>query len=499
MRRIPALLVLASFLVFQSLPLSGVASPALPTLNSSANTLQNGIRLYQQKKYKQAREELLQEIRAHPGSAEAFFYLGMSEFNLGNASGAEKHMRRALELNPRSTAVQYNLGVLLLNQKRPKEAVTFLLEAARTTRPTPELSVNLVRAYLEAGENAQAVETAKSAAESLGNNPAFNLAVGKLFLAHSLFPQAGAYLEKADRLVPGTPEIVLPLADTLLHEGKPVAARQRLENVAGSSGNLPDYRYLLAQSYFYAGEKKQALEQINQAILLDPKNPIYPLTLGRYLQKYGDLKQSLSALEQASRLNDRLPEIPYSIAVSYSMDEQFDVATKYLQRALQLDPTFDRALFLLGTLRLSEGSVDEAGNLLEEARNLKPQNPYYQCFYGILLVRQEQLPAAIESFRKSLELYPRYALAHYELGRVLFRQRKFKEAREELEKTVSLQPNLYEAYYSLSMVYYRLGQKEKGDKTMAVYQKYRQAAYSERQRVLKELQQTIQEELPAKP
>jgi Flp pilus assembly protein TadD len=51
---------------------------------------------------------------------EGFFYLGMAEFNLHNLAAAEKALRPALELDPRGASVLYNLGVLLLEENKPR-------------------------------------------------------------------------------------------------------------------------------------------------------------------------------------------------------------------------------------------------------------------------------------------------------------------------------------------------------------------------------------------
>jgi superkiller protein 3 len=356
----------------------------------------------------------------------------------------------------------------------------------------PEVAVNLIRAYLDDGQKERALQLAESAGRGFANAPEFHLALGKCFLSHNLLPPARASLERANRLMPSQPEIVLPLADALVRQNDPAAARKVLGNIAGKAQDMAAYHYLLAQSHFLSGQKEPALQEMNQAIRLDAKNPVYPLTLGRYYQKYEDQKKALSALEDAARLDAHLAEVPYSIAVSYSMNGDFDAARKYLDQALQMNPSFDRAMFLLATLRLSEGKFDESEKLLGQAVKLQPQNPYYQCFYGMLLVSENRLPEALERFQKTLALDASYALAHYQLGRLLARTGKPEEARQELEKALSLQPDLSEAYYVLSRTYYKLGDKEKGDKALAIFRSFRAAEYTERQEILRQMQKAVQ-------
>ena len=109
------------------------------------------------------------------------------------------------------------------------------------------------------------------------------------------------------------------------------------------------------------------------------------------------------------------------------------------------------------------------------------------------MASEDHLAEARERFQKTLRLDPSYALAHYQMGRLLARTGKPEEARQELEKAISLQPDLSEAYYALSRTYYKLGDKEKGDQALALFRRLRAAEYTERQEILRQMQQAIQD------
>jgi len=278
-------------------------------------SLARGVALFEEKRYPQARQEFLEATRRDPGSAEAFFYLGMAEAHLRNAPAAERCLRHALELNPKSVNTLYNLGVLLLDQKKPRQAIPYLEKASQAGPPSPELSVNLIGAYLDSENKDRALEVARAAARKFEGQPAFDLALGKCFLAHNLPAEARASLEEANRLAPLQPGIVIPLADACLRQKDVAAARKALEGIRTRAQDLAEYHYLLGQSYVLSGETQEALGEIRLAAKLDPQNPAYLLTLGRYEQKYGDQQSAINALEKAGRLAPDLAEIPYSMAV----------------------------------------------------------------------------------------------------------------------------------------------------------------------------------------
>ncbi|HVO62380.1 MAG TPA: tetratricopeptide repeat protein, partial [Terriglobales bacterium] len=74
-------------------------------------------------------------------------FLGTVEFQQGNFEGAERHYRKALELNPRSAFAYAHLGEACLFRK-DKEAARAHLKTALTLDPLGEFG-NLARRLME--------------------------------------------------------------------------------------------------------------------------------------------------------------------------------------------------------------------------------------------------------------------------------------------------------------------------------------------------------------
>ena len=89
---------------------------------------------------------------AAPGSALAAGYLGESLYRLGRLNQAEPHLRRATELDPTLVPAWNNLGLVLLDTDRPREAERVLRRAfALDSGQTDAIRLNLARAMEEAG------------------------------------------------------------------------------------------------------------------------------------------------------------------------------------------------------------------------------------------------------------------------------------------------------------------------------------------------------------
>ena len=122
----------------------------------------------------------------NPHSSQSFFYLGMSALHAGDRPAAEAALDRAVKLEPKAQSALYNLGLLRLEDKNPKEAAAYLEKARQAGPLSPELAINLTRAYLEAGQNERAVSTVETAAPQFANMADFHVLTGKLLFEHGL-------------------------------------------------------------------------------------------------------------------------------------------------------------------------------------------------------------------------------------------------------------------------------------------------------------------------
>lgn len=144
-----------------------------------ADSLQAGIQLIRQQRYQEAEGMLLEAVKLNPSSAQAYFYLGIATLKLGRPAEAEANFHRSLQLGPQSINTMYNLGVLLLDEGKAKEAVTYLERASRAGPPSPDISVSLIRAYLESKQRNRALELAASADRKLQDSASYQLALGR--------------------------------------------------------------------------------------------------------------------------------------------------------------------------------------------------------------------------------------------------------------------------------------------------------------------------------
>ncbi|HVE66727.1 MAG TPA: sulfatase-like hydrolase/transferase, partial [Thermoanaerobaculia bacterium] len=115
-------------------------------------------------------------------------------------------------------------------------------------------------------------------------------------------------LERADRLAPGTPQIMLGLADLHLEAGDFAKARA-LAAAAGEAG-APGYREELAAIALASGDLESARRESEAVLARNPEARAPRLVLARVALARGDLPGSLAILDEALELDRASNRIP---------------------------------------------------------------------------------------------------------------------------------------------------------------------------------------------
>jgi tetratricopeptide (TPR) repeat protein len=155
--------------------------------------------------------------------------------------------------------------------------------------------------------------------------------------------------------------------------------------------------HVLGVSRLNAGDLIGAIEELREALRVQPEFTDARMSLGTALYQMGDLEGAIEAYQGALRTHPDLVQAHVNLATVHMAKREWASARNELQSALQLQPDLLRAHYALGVVRYGLG--DRRG--------------------------------AIEAYRTALELKPDYADAHYNLGLLLKLANQEAEAAQE--------------------------------------------------------------------
>lgn len=253
--------------------------------------------------------------------------------------------------------------------------------------------------------------------------------------------EAEAELRKALALNPDQAEWHFNLGLTLEAAGRD---REALASYIRATELLPEQPDPLVAAGVVAnrlGEYEQAVELLNTALRLDPRNEhAYcnkidaHIRLGDHQEAETTFYISQYALEEPSA------HCLAAIAESLIDREEFARAAWCLKEALRMEPNLPRSAARLGSVYAALGKPQRALQLFLRDLRDDPGNIDTLLDYGELLVDLNRLPEAAEKFRRVLELEPANVDAHMRLGQIAMRSMRFEQATLEFELVLKLDP-----------------------------------------------------------
>jgi tetratricopeptide (TPR) repeat protein len=296
-------------------------------------------------------------------------------------------------------------------------------------------------------------------------------------------------------------------ARSLINEGKPIAAIEKLETSHQTSN--PKVVSLLGVAYYHSREYVRAVEQLTRSIgtmpqgSLERQEAVQVLGLSKYLS--GRLAESIPLLEEtrswaadnhelayvlgmayaqtheAAKAREsfaRLFQVPSDSAAAHVVTAQMMIrveieglAENELRQALQKNPKIPQAHFLLGELAIFRGKLDEGIALMNREIEINPGNG--NAFYrlGDAYTRQLKWDEAVSPLQKSIWLNPYYSGPYILLGKTYLKKNQLDTAEGMLRRAAKMDPNNKSAHYLLAQTLQKLGKQEEAKREFETAQR----------------------------
>jgi protein O-GlcNAc transferase len=407
-----------------------------------------------------AEAEYRAALRQDPKVRRAHYYLGLlllrgavrSQFE---AAAAE--FEAEAKLAPDDPMVALELGAILVETRRPEEALAPLELVARETEPQARTFFYLGRAQLALDRIPEAVTSLQKALalaqEQGANDEALRLIhnqLGRALQRAGRREEAVAHFDESQRLSakgsaaerenlerylaegPTRPETTTPPVPVI--EASPLtdltpAGRAELERQA---------REVLARTYFNLGVMKAQREEFARAA-----------------EMFGN----------AAEVDPEFPQVQSSLGVALFNARRFHEATAPLTRALAARPADEGLRRLLAMAWLNAEGFEQAADLLrDDAERLR--NPSLQFAYGLALVRSQRSAEAERVFSSLLAQNGDSAELNVLLGQANAQQGDFDTAVQFFKRALELKPDVPEANAGLGVIYLKQGRLPEAEEAL---------------------------------
>ncbi len=217
-------------------------------------------------------------------------------------------------------------------------------------------------------------------------------------------------------------------------------------------------RWRLGEEYFKGRRFKEAVEQFQEYIWLNPSEPAGHHSLGAAYCELGEFAQAIDPFLRALRLGPESSEVYHNLGLAYSELQQHKNAASAFQSAIRLEPDKAEYCCRLASSYLHLNKPTEAVQSAQEALRLKPDSAdaYLQFGCGLHCDSKTFVEAAA-AYQKSLALEPGQFVALANLGDVNLQLGRVEEARDCLVLAGNINPKDPRLHHLLGQVYLRLG------------------------------------------
>ncbi len=179
------------------------------------------------------------------------------------------------------------------------------------------------------------------------------------------------------------------------------------------------------------------------------------------LQK-GELGPAIEQIDKAVRLEPKNPEFRNLYGLIYASSGHLDKAEAELREALRLRPNYADVYNNLCGLNISRSQWDQAIEHCEKAVSIityaSPEKAYHNM--GWAYYKKGDMMNAIQSYKKALRYRENFYIAHQNLGMVYFDLKKYNLAIDNFQAAIKGCNFCPEPYYRLGLALFKVDKKK---------------------------------------
>ena len=396
---------------------------------------------------------------------------------LGDTAAAASEMEKALVSKPDDVGLTMGTAAVQLQAMNWQRAAN-LAEPVFSRTQDPDIGLLLLEAKLGMhGDFQRTLELLRSIDLPPTEKLAFRQHLAEVLISHGEFSESIEELKTVTGLNPNRPESRFNLALAQLKAGSLDDALDSAEKckTLGDSADLED---LLGDIQEARGDNLGAVRSYQAAVTLDPNEERYRLSLGVELMRHQSFEAAKVVLRQAAEVHPKSWRIQLTLGLVEYFAGSDAEASRILVHAAELAPEPAVALSYVGDIQMDLTSAPDPVALAQLCgyADRHPKDGKLQYYCGALLFRRDNVSGdkahADEMLRRlqvATSVRPKDSLPHCQLGKVYRWVERWQESLRESETCARMDPNSAEAHYRLAQMYQHLGQRERSQGEMKLY------------------------------
>ena len=386
-----------------------------------------------------------------PSEAVGEFDLALDHFRSGRYESALGVIEPLGRRHPEVAEIQHLLAIILDLNRRPEEANRHFRRAVELQPASVALRTNFGASLMRLGHASEAAGQFRMALELEPNHPTASFNLGTILLQQGQFEQALPWLEKAFLIQPDVYENAYQLAYCRFLLGKYEAADTVLKKLAGPVTSRAELRFLKALTERALGRVDRTHEVLQEIRPLLNRQPQLQFQAALLLLSQGLLEPSEELLRLVTEQLPASYPAHLNLALAQKRLSKLPEATQAARTALALEETAEIHL-LLADLLEAQGKPLEAVDHFRQAVVLEPSPAnYFALGYEFLI--HWNWEAAAQVFSAGLESEPGSWHLWVGAGAAALGLTRYEDATRAFLSAVKLRPDEMAGYHLLSQAF----------------------------------------------
>ncbi|BBO99459.1 tetratricopeptide repeat protein [Sulfuriferula nivalis] len=356
-------------------------------------------------------------------------------------AGAEKLYRNILSTQPNHAEANHNMGVLSLHNDQAVASLPYFSTALDADPANGRYWISYINALCQAGQ----LDDARQILALAQQHGLSGQEVDKLVI--QLTPSTSTQPDQKE----------INALITHFNQGQLAEALALAKILTTRYPNHDAGWKAMGVAYQQMGRHADALEPMQRAAKLVPKDAEAHNNLGITLDALGRYEEAAASYRQALKINPTYAQAHSNLGAALHRLMRLDEAVACYRKALQYQPDYVRAHNNLGATLHDLRQLQEAEACYRKVITLYPAYLDAHRNLGITLHDMDRLDEAEISYRNALQLNPNDAETHSYLGNTLKDLGKLEDAEASHRQALHINPNFADAKNNLSHVLLTMG------------------------------------------